>query len=231
MEISINIQKKSILLSPKQQGLATAAYTRKALLPEFLSQLSQAKSHWEPEISLTVHENTLKKMIVKYAEQSVYRPLEEIKYWFAYSSGAFIEPGYQPLFYGRDKNQTISPNVSAVASVGEGVAGFLAQRLYKCRKLARPNHDFPDIVMESDDYKTTYLVEAKATISSKINSDTVEVKQRIEERVYDELPRLTAYASSCLKLDNRPVIGILIGTALLRETNYFCYMVEVEYEV
>jgi hypothetical protein len=227
MEISVDVQIRSIYLSAKQQGLATASYTRSALRPEFLSQISGFKYPWQPQKTLSIHENTLKKMIIKYSEQSVYRPLEEIKYWFAYSSGAFIEPGYPPLFYGKDKNKSISPNISAVASVGEGIAGFLAQRLYKCRKLARPNHDFPDIVMENDSYDKTYLVESKATISSKVNSDPFEVQEKAKYKIDDELPRLAAYASSCLQLDNRPVVGILVSTALLRETNYFCYIAEV----
>lgn len=41
MEISINIYRRIIKLSDKQQGLATGAYTRKALLPEFLLQISE----------------------------------------------------------------------------------------------------------------------------------------------------------------------------------------------
>lgn len=231
MEISIDIQRRSVHLSAKQQGLATAAYTRNALRAAFLSQISEIQYPWQSPITLNLQETTLKKMIVKYSEQSVYRPLEEIKYWFAYSSGAFIEPGYPPLFYSKDKNKPISPNISAVASVGEGVAGFIAQRLYKCRKLARPNHDFPDIVMEDNSCTKTYLVESKATISSKVNSDPSEVKEKVKEKIKDrleeELPRIAAYASSCLLLDNRPIVGILVGTALLRETNYFCYVVEV----
>ncbi len=227
MTISIDIQRRSIHLSAKQQALATAAYTRNALRAQFLSQISQIHYPWQSPITLSLQETTLKKMIVKYSEQSVYRPLEEIKYWFAYSSGAFIEPGYPPLFYSKDKNKTISPNISAVASVGEGVAGFLSQRLYKCRKLARPNHDFPDIVMEDNSCTKTYLVESKATISSKVNSEPSEIKEKAKDRVEEELPRIAAYASSCLLLDNRPVVGILVGTALLRETNYFCYVVEV----
>ncbi|MBD1999235.1 hypothetical protein H6G00_21905 [Leptolyngbya sp. FACHB-541] len=94
-------------------------------------------------------------MISKYSEQLVYRPLEEMQYWFAYSSGAFLEPGYPPLFYSRTEHKVITPNKSAVAGIGEGIAGFLAQRLYQCRKLARPNHDYPDIVMEGNG--KTYL--------------------------------------------------------------------------
>lgn len=105
-------------------------------------------------------------MIEKYSEQLVYKPLEEVRYWFAYSSGAFITPGYPALFYSRTKDNKVSPNKSAVASIGEGVTGFLAQKLYKCRKLARPNHDFPDIVMEDNNYTKTHLFESKATIEN-----------------------------------------------------------------
>jgi hypothetical protein len=128
-----------------------------------------------------------------------------------------LEPGYPPLFYSRDRNRTVSPNKSAVAAIGEGIAGFIAQRLYRCTKLARPNHDYPDIVMEGE--QKTFLVEAKATLQSQ--------DDRIEEVVEAELPRLASLTSSAGQLDVRPVVGLLIGTALVSEVHYYCYMVEL----
>jgi hypothetical protein len=214
--ISLTIKKKLISLSTQVQGLATAALARSALAPEF--QAAIATTTVETDLSLTLAEATLERMIVKYSEQLVFQPLQEIRYWFTYSSGAFLEPGYPPLYYSRDRSQTVSANKSAVAAVGEGIAGFIAQRHFHCSKLARPNHDYPDIVMES--HNTTFLVEAKATLRSQ--------ETQIEAVVDEELPRLAALTASARLLDFRPVRGLLIGTAIISEIDYYCYMVELE---
>lgn len=168
-------------------------------------------------MSLTVQEATLDRMIVKYSEQVSFQPLRELRHWFTYASGAFIEPGYQPLFYARKNNKAISPNKSAVCAIGEGVAGFLAQRLYKCQKLARPNHDYPDIVMEANN--STYLIESKATMGENIGA-TLE----------EEFPRLASLTVSARQMDVRPVIGVLIGTSLTSEQEYHCILREIELE-
>lgn len=96
------------------------------------------------------------------------------------------------------------------------MAGLVAQRLYQCRKLSRPNHDFPDIVMTSNGM--TYLVEAKATTDS---------ASAIQQTVDEELLRMAGYVSACAELDSRPVVGLLVGTALVNEQEYRCYVSEV----
>lgn len=213
--ISIDIRKKVITLSHHEQGLATAAHARSAMVPEFRAAIAPRTS--ESRLALSISESALERMVVKYSEQLVFQPLEEIRYWFTYSSGAFLEPGYPPLFYSRDKNRYVSPNKSAVSAIGEGIAGFVAQRLYHCTKLARPNHDYPDVVMEAQ--QMTFLVEAKATLQA--------IDDRIENVVDMELPRLASFTSSAGQLDVRPVVGLLVGTALLSELSYYCYMIEL----
>jgi len=103
-----------------------------------------------------------------------------------------------------------------VAGIGEAVAGFLAQRLYQCRTLARPNHDYPDIVM--DDGTNTFLVEAKATVGAIPD---------LLKTIDDELIRMIVYAATCMELDARPVIALLVGTALQSDTDYCCYITEI----
>lgn len=153
----------------------------------------------------------------KYSEQLVYSALTELQYWFSYSSGAFLEPGYPPLFYSRSKKHVISPNKSAIAGIGEGIAGLIMQRLYHCRKLSRPVQDYPDIVMEGNG--KTYLVESKAT------TDSIQEVRRILD---EELHRMAAYVSVCKELDTRPVVGVLVGTALINESQYHSCITEVE---
>ncbi|MGB3208424.1 MAG: hypothetical protein WBB28_25850 [Crinalium sp.] len=68
-------------MSNELEGLATGAYARKALVNQFL--LKTNVFQYEPLVSLDISETTLKKMIDKYSEQLIYKPIEEIKYWFA----------------------------------------------------------------------------------------------------------------------------------------------------
>lgn len=186
------------------------------MAPKFQSAIAARTT--ETRLSLTISESTLARMVVKYSEQLVFQPLEEIRYWFTYSSGAFLEPGYPPLYYNRDRNSRVSPNKTAVSAIGEAIAGFIAQRLYHCTKLARPNHDYPDVVMEGQ--RMTYLVEAKGTLQS--------LEEGIEYIVDSELPRLASFTSSAGQLDVRPVVGLLIGTQLISEIQYYCYMIELQ---
>src|SRR5262245_33988739 len=212
--ISVAIRRKIITLSPHEQGLATAAHTRSAMAPEFVAAIEPRTT--ESRVALSLSEPTLERMVVKYSEQLVFQPLQEIRYWFTYTAGAFLEPGYPPLYYSRDRSSRVSPNKTAVCAIGEGMAGFVAQRLYQCTKLARPNHDYPDVVMEGQ--QRTYLVEAKATT----------YKEEIEGVVNSELPRLASFTSSAGQLDVRPVVGLLVGTCLASELQYYCYMIELQ---
>ncbi|MBD2001422.1 hypothetical protein H6G00_33320 [Leptolyngbya sp. FACHB-541] len=216
MMIQISLERRQLQLSPIEQSLAKAAASRSAMRFQFQFQLANKESAYQSASPLQIQTAILKRMISKYSEQMVYRPLDEMQYWFAYSSGAFLEPGYPPLFYSRTEHRTVSPSKSAVAGIGEGIAGFLAQQLYRCRKLARPNHDYPDIVMEGNG--KTYLVEAKATTASDLD---------IQQIIEDELIRMVAYASACAELETRSVVGVLVGTALVSETHYRCYVTEV----
>lgn len=216
MPIQLTLEHQQLTLSPMHQSLAKAAASRQAMRFQFQAQLASTSSTQTTLPPLQVDEQVLAQMIHKYSEQLVYRPLEEIQHYFTYTSGAFLEPGYPPLFYSRTEKRMITPNKSAIAGIGEGIAGLVAQQLFRCRKLARPNHDYPDIVMVGNG--RTYLVEAKATTGS-----VADIGQVIE----DELIRMAAYTSACFELDSRPVIGLLIGTVLLSETKYHCFITEV----
>ena len=92
---------------------------------------------------------------------------------------------------------------------------FLAQRLYRCTKLARPNHDYPDIVMEGDG--VTYLVEAKATIAGSPFSE-----------IEANMLRFVSHTASAESMDVRPLKGLLVSTGIESEVSYRCEYVEVE---
>jgi hypothetical protein len=137
MMIELQIERRQILLSPLEQSLAKAAASRHALRLQLQSQLCGTLPSYGALPSIALQDCTLKAMIDKYSEQIVYHPLQELRAWFHYSGGLFLEPGYPPLFYSRSKTQEVSPNKSAIAGVGEGVAGFLAQRLYHLCPIGR----------------------------------------------------------------------------------------------
>jgi len=214
--VTLEIQSRSLGFSKEEQNLATGAYTREALRDRFQKALA-AKPAFTLAPTLSIDESVLKRMISKYSEQLIYQPLNEVRFWFEYSSGVFLEPGYPPLFYAKNRGKSVSPNKSAVAAIGEGVAGLLAQRLYRCRKLARPNHDYPDIVMVAS--RRTYLVESKATIDS---SDA-----RIKEEIDEAIPRFVSFASTCSQLDVRPVVALMIGTLVVSDSVYRSFVSEI----
>jgi hypothetical protein len=212
--ITLEATKRHLSLSKELQGIATGVNTREALRPIFLDAIA---AQWAPatRLSIALHEGTLQRMIVKYSEQWVFHPLREIQRWFTYEAGAYLDPGYPPLYYAKAGGGRPSANKSAVAAIGEGVAGFLAQRLYRCRKLARPNHDYPDAIMDAG--TLTLLLESKAT-----------TQDDPEDLAKAELPHLVSFASSANQMDVRPVSAVLVATALINEGQYNCELVEVE---
>lgn len=218
MTISISLWRRQFQLSPLEQSLAQTAASRKQIKDQFNLQLASHAVTYSSAPTISVAPSTLGAMIRRYSEQLVYRPLEEMRFWFTYSSGIFLEPGYPPLYYSRtSSNQSVAPNKSAIASIGEGVAGLLAQRLYHARKLARPIHDYPDLVMAHE--RTIYLVEAKATTGSASDIQTV---------IDEELSRMSVYVSGCANLaPHNTIVGVLIGTALTSMNSYETYLTEV----
>jgi hypothetical protein len=214
--ITIHITKRDFFLDKEELSLAAGSSARSLLRDEFLKRIELKSGVYNPITSLVVHESILKRMISKFSEQVIYQPLNEIRFWFTYSSGAYIEPGYPPLFYFR-KGKNFSPNKTAVAGIGEGVSGLVSQRVFRCRKLSRPNHDYPDIVMDTNG--KTFLVESKATLES---------RESIKNTINNEIPTMAALLSSCSGLDVRPIVSLLIGTYIMSEKEYECYITELK---
>ncbi|MBD2109990.1 hypothetical protein [Nodosilinea sp. FACHB-13] len=167
--------------------------------------------------TLELHEDVLRGCVWRYSEQVVFDPLEELNIWFTYRGGHFLAPGYPPLFYSRSENHSVSPSKTAVAGIGEGVSGFLAQRLYRCRKLARPIQDYPDIVMVALD-GAIYLVESKASTGSLV---------ALQRTIDEEVIRLASYTSACSELNTRSIRGLLVATAFLGTNQYQVYLTEI----
>src|SRR5262245_249662 len=97
--IVLEIQRRQIILPAQLQGLITGSSQRRTLRMELDRQLKPQLAYPET-FSRTISEPTLKRMVTKYSEQLVFQPVNEIRHWFTYQSGAYIEPGYPPLYYG-----------------------------------------------------------------------------------------------------------------------------------
>ena len=222
--ITISVLQRQVSLTATHQALAKASASRRALQMRLQQDLSQCLVDYEPADSINIREGMLRYCIRGFSEQAVFDPLEDLSMWFNYSSGDFLAPGYPPLFYNRQERQTVSPSKTAIAGIGEGVAGFLAQRLYRCRKLARPIQDYPDIVMDAPNRvvdppdKVIYLVESKASTGS---------LEALQRTIDEEVIRLASYASACLELNTRPIRGLLVGTAFRSTNQYQAYLTEI----
>lgn len=216
--ISLSISQRQISLSLTLQAIAKASASRRGLQLRFQQQLSQCLVDYRSTETLELHEDVLRRCVWQYSEQVVFDPWEELNIWFTYRGGHFLAPGYQPLFYSRSENHSVTPSKTAVAGIGEGVSGFLAQRLYRCRKLARPIQDYPDIVMNATDSGAIYLVESKASTGS---------PEALQRTIDEEVIRLASYASACLELNTRPIRGLLVATAFLGTNEYRAYLTEI----
>jgi hypothetical protein len=214
--ITLEVKFRNIKLNKEEQNLATGAHTREVLRGKFQNALG-SKPSFATFTQLLLDESVLRRMISKYSEQLIYQPLNEIRFWFEYSSGVFLEPGYPPLFYAKNRGKSVSPNKSAAAAIGEGIAGLLAKRLYQCRKLARPNHDYPDIVMDAGN--KTYLIESKATI----DTSEAHIRSTLDEEIF----RLASFTATCAQLDVRPVGALLVGTLVASEAVYRSFVSEI----
>ncbi|MEH2283056.1 MAG: hypothetical protein V7K90_17290 [Nostoc sp.] len=173
---------------------------------------------YKKNVTIRVSEFTLRRIIEKYSEQAVYRPIDDMRYYFQYARRAFIEPGYPPLFYPAVVDKKRAANISAVSAIGEGVSGLVLQQIYGCRKLVRPYRDGVDIVMTNG--IETYLVEAKGSASSKED----DLKKKLDNKY---LLEMVCETLSSAGIDNRKLKGFLIGVYLKDELNYNCYITEI----
>lgn len=216
--IVLAIERRRITIPADLQGVVTGASER-ARYRRILERRLSSQLTYTERFSGTLSETTMKQMVKKYSEQLTFQPLNELRHWFTYTSGAYLDPGYPPLFYGGLKRDSYSPNKSAESAIGEGIAGFICQRYYRCRKLARPNHDYPDIVMERRPDRT-FLVEAKATLTSKVKICAI---------ADEEISAMATMVISGKLMDTRPVTGLIVGTWFESETQFYVCITEIDY--
>ncbi|BAY26818.1 hypothetical protein NIES2100_66340 [Calothrix sp. NIES-2100] len=216
--INISVEQRAISIPDSLTPVALSKRTkfREQVLEEIDKQISI--NRYKKIFSITINEFTLRRIIEKYSEQAVYRPIDDMRYYFQYAKRAFIEPGYPPLFYPAVVDRKRAANISAVSAIGEGVSGLVLQKIYGCRKLVRPYRDGVDIVMTNG--KETYLVEAKGSASHKED----DLLNKLDNEYLVEMVRETLSSAG---IDKRRLKGFLIGVYLNNELNYNSYITEI----
>ena len=216
--INIYIENREIFIS---STLTPVALSNRNAFRQQLTEVIDREiitNRYRKKTNIKVSEFTLRRIIEKYSEQAVYRPIDDMRYYFQYAKRAFIEPGYPPLFYPAVVDRKRVANISAVSAIGEGVSGLVLQQIYACRKLVRPYKDGVDIVMTNG--KETYLVEAKGSASSRED-------EFLNKLNHDYLIEMVCETLSSAGIDKRKVKGFLIGVYLKDELNYNCYITEI----
>ncbi len=125
--ITIKIEVKTREIALSSSLIPVALSRRNTFKYQFQQAIENQKKSYAPKTVLHVDELTMRRMIEKYSEQVVYRPIDDMRYYFQYTNRAMTEPGYPPLFYPAVVDRKRDPNISAVMAIGEGVAGFVAQ--------------------------------------------------------------------------------------------------------
>lgn len=212
--ISIDVLSRTITLSNSLKSQVLSP--RPEMLERFKKGISLASQPYSPIPTVDVDEVVIDRMVAKFSERVIYKPLDDIRYWDWTKKGLNVDPGYPPFYYSSTKDG-LPVNATAVGGLGEGVAGLLAQRIFKARKITRPYLDYPDAVMERRG--VIYLVEAKAT--------TVENDSGIKTTAQKELVEMAQLMVSCEVLNHRPIRGLVVGTRIVDPLKYRSYITEL----
>jgi hypothetical protein len=216
--VTININRRNISIPADLTPVALSR--RNVFCQQFKQAIKGQPTTYSVVNSINISEMTMRRMIERYSEQAVHRPIDDMRYFFQAARRLLTEPGYPPLFYPAIIDNRMGQNLSAISAIGEGVAGLLAHRIYGCSKLARPYRDGVDIVMTSNNI--TYLIEAKGSAS--IDEDRW-VRNQLDSVYLEDMARevLSSYG-----IDIRQVRGLLIGVYLISELIYNCYIIQVD---
>jgi len=171
---------------------------------------------------LTFNSVTLRRMVKRYSAQFLGDVELELREYFARRGGSSFNSEYADLLYFESVNgPTLSSSVSA--GIGEGMAGYLVQKLHQYTPKARPIGYTPDIIMERLHPPGIALVEAKGTTITSTSA-----KRSV-------LPELRLAAIDMIKmlamapyLNRAKYTGYVIGTEIVDEDEFRCYVLRLE---
>ena len=125
--INIEIYNRQIRLDPaRRESLLDQRVERTS---EFKRAITTQKVQYNPVTDINVDEFILEKMITDFSECAIYNALGELDYWFSFSKGVMIDPGYKALayraLYGRDKKPDTSesegPSEFSIKALGVAI--------------------------------------------------------------------------------------------------------------
>ena len=217
MRVTIDVNIKRVTLSDALKDRIGLSHSRGILIKnvqfEIQDLLEDVATYQISRDSIEIRTQA-----TQFSEQMVFDPLAQIDHYFTYKSGMNLGTGYAPLYYSVTDKNLMSANKSAVAAIGEGVAGLMAKKLYSLFHVFRPNNDYPDIVMTDSSSTKTFLVEAKATVRGNITTT-----------LNNELPKFSSLVASSRKClpEELDISGLLIGTEINNVDHYTCHIYEV----
>jgi hypothetical protein len=173
----------------------------RAGIDELKQELSGVPYTWFNSISFT--SVTLRSRIERFSEQYVANAEAELAAYVKFRNGRALEVMYPDLLYFSEGPDYLF-NKSVAAAIGEGMAGFLVQRLFGFIPQARPLGLSPDIIMQRND--EIAFVEAKATLATSRSS--------LPKIVNDAAVDLMHFLTTAPYLKEAEYSGFVVGTEI-----------------
>jgi hypothetical protein len=183
-----------------------------------LDELKQVLNRltYSPATPISFTSVTLRSRIKKFSEQFVADAEAELAAYFSMKTGRALDVAYPDLLYFADGTEYMF-NKSVAAAIGEGLAGFLVQRLYGFRPQARPLRLSPDIIMVRGG--RVAFVEAKAALATGRSSITKVVNEAAVE--------VMRFLYTAPYLKTATYCGFIVGTEILEADRFRCRILEM----
>ena len=213
MLYKLHIHEAKLLVSDSHRGAFTSDYGQRELgkILRALPYIYRSDQHFNSV--------TLRYLVRKFSEQNIGDIEVELGAQFKKQSGMALNVNYPDLLYfatssGPQFNRSVS------GAIGEGIAGYIVQKLYGFTPKARPIGYSPDIIMEKTQPHSIALVEAKGTSKS----DSKGIRNTIQEAAFELLQMM----SSAPYLKATKYAGYVIGTEIIENEEFNCYVLRLE---
>ena len=175
---------------------------------------------FSPPSSLTFSSVTLRNRIQKFSEQFVADAETELDTYFNFSTGRALDVAYPDLLYFGSGSTEYYFNKSVAAAIGEGMAGYLVQKVFGFIPKSRPLGLSPDIIMESKPTDQIAFVEAKAALKNPRSTILGEVRKAAVELLH--------FLATAPYLKQAKYQGYIVGTEIVTQREFNCYILRME---
>ena len=213
MFYKLHIHEATLLVTDSHRGSFTSAFGKRQL-EKTLGALSYTQTS-----DLDFSSVTLRYIVRKFSEQNIGDIEVELGAQFKKQNGMALNVHYPDLLY----FATISGpqfNKSVSGAIGEGIAGYVVQKLYGFVPKSRPIGYSPDIIMGKDQPYSIALVEAKGTSKSDVKG--------IRTTIRDAAVELLQMLSAAPYLKAAKYAGYVVGTEITENEEFNCYVLRLE---